>query len=39
MINVFNTIAQLSQKLHKSKNWISEVVSELEEKGLQECTV
>ncbi|MBI2559472.1 hypothetical protein HYW20_09180 [Candidatus Woesearchaeota archaeon] len=34
VIHDYNTISQLSQKLHRSKNWISEVVSELEEEGF-----
>lgn len=34
VIHDYNTIAQLSRKLHKSKNWTSEVVSELEEEGF-----
>ncbi|MEK6876463.1 MAG: hypothetical protein AABX63_03570 [Nanoarchaeota archaeon] len=34
VIHNYSTIAQLSQMLQKSNNWISEVVSELEEEGF-----
>lgn len=34
VIHDYNTIAQLAQKLQKSNNWVSEVVSELEKEGF-----